>query len=237
MIMRLDRSERLEWKPEGVINGVSYVPMSIDNMTPTWEEDDMLEHIGMIAGECYGSSKDKDRCIQRAMRCITRGHHSPFEHFNISLKCTVDRGTSHALVRHRHCSFQQSSTIYHNYSRDGHISVVSLPDKDPCTGKDVQGMLTSEQELYSDMSAQYMELLASGADPARARDVLPNALATTLIITTGLREWMYIIQRRCGVGDAVRMHVFAWMLRNWFMDMYPRTTNAFEQWYDEGHGL
>lgn len=236
MIMT-ERDYRLKWSPDKKTGGVEYVPMGIESMLPVWTEEAMLAWVGSVAGECYGSSMDRERCINRAIQCVMRGHHSPWEHFNVSLRCVMDRGTSHALVRHRHCAFQQSSTIYQNYSRDGHIKVVALPDIDPCTGKEVQRMPESELQTYETAAAQYMELLGTGDAPGRARDVLPNALATTLIITAGIREWMYIIQRRQGAGDAVRMHVFAWQALGWFEKNYPRTTNAFMQWYDEGHGI
>ena len=195
------------------------IPMAIKNMTPIWTEESALEFIGQVAGECYNSSMDSDKCIQRAMNCIKRGHHSPFEHFNISLKCTIDRGVSHALVRHRHCAFQQSSTIYQKYQElefiDGHA--------------------TSEDKLkaYRTAEIQYLKLLNDGLLPSSARDVLPNALATNLIITTNFRQWMYMIHRRCGPGDSDNMHEWCKMTRKWFETQYPRMTFAFDTWYEK----
>lgn len=195
------------------------IPMAIKNMTPIWTEEGALEFIGQVAGECYNSSMDSDKCIQRAMNCIKRGHHSPFEHFNISLKCTVDRGVSHALVRHRHCAFQQSSTIYQKYQElefiDGHA---------PCDDK---------IKAYRTAEIQYLKLLNDGLLPSSARDVLPNALATNLIITTNFRQWMYMIHRRCGPGDSDNMHEWCKMTRKWFETQYPRMTFAFDAWYEK----
>lgn len=195
------------------------IPMAIKNMTPIWTENSALEFIGQVAGECYNSSMDSDKCIQRAMNCIKRGHHSPFEHFNISLKCTIDRGVSHALVRHRHCAFQQSSTIYQKYQElefiDGHAT---------CDDK---------LKAYRTAEIQYLKLLNDGLLPSSARDVLPNALATNLIITTNFRQWMYMIHRRCGPGDSDNMHEWCKMTRKWFETQYPRMTFAFDAWYEK----
>jgi hypothetical protein len=44
---------------------------------------------------------------------------------------------------------------------------------------------------------------------------------------------MYIMQRRTGGGDAVRMHVFAWLLRKFFEQNYPKITTAFDNYYLE----
>lgn len=195
------------------------VPMKVENMTPVWTEESLLSFIGQIAGECYNSSKDEDKCIQRALNCIKRGHHSPWEHFNVTLKCTVDRGVSHALVRHRHCAFQQSSTIYQKFDE------VCIIDDGRCTEKDKQ--------FYIGCEIRYKERLNEGQIPAEARDVLPNALATNLIITTNIRQWMYMIQRRCGPGDSDNMHTWCKMTREWFEENYPKTTLAFDVWYEK----
>jgi thymidylate synthase (FAD) len=193
--------------------------MKIENMAPVWTEESLLEFIGQIAGECYNSTMDSDKCIQRALNCIKRGHHSPWEHFNVTLKCTVDRGTSHALVRHRHCAFQQSSTIYQKFNE---LTFIEQKDIQP-----------QEKGFYRDCEYAYLENMKKFNNPSRARDVLPNALATNLIITTNIRQWMYMIQRRCGPGDSENMHTWCKMVREWFEKNYPQVTLAFDTWYDK----
>ena len=196
------------------------VPMKVEPIGLFFEyEEDLLSFIGRVAGECYNSSMDKDKCMQRALNCIKRGHHSPFEHANVTLKCTVDRGVSHALVRHRHCAFQQSSTIYQKFQE-----IECIGCHDVCEDK---------LSVYRQAEIQYMKLLNDGHAPSSARDVLPNALATNLIITTNIRQWMYMIQRRCGPGDSDNMHAWCEMVREWFEEHYPRLTFAFNTWYDE----
>ena len=180
-------------------------------------EKDLLSFVGHVAGECYNSSKDLDKCIQRALNCIKRGHHSPFEHANITLKCTVDRGVSHALVRHRHCAFQQSSTIYQKFDE---IECIHTDNFD-------------KQQTYFCCELAYKKALNAGEPPSSARDVLPNALATNLIITTNIRQWMYMIQRRCGPGDSDNMHEWCKMVRAWFEERYPQLVLAFDTWYEK----
>ena len=195
------------------------VPMKVEPMGLFFEyEEDLLSFIGRVAGECYNSSMDKDKCIKRALTCIKRGHHSPFEHAHVTLKCTVDRGVSHALVRHRHCAFQQSSTIYQKFQE-----IECIGCHDVCEDK---------LSVYRQAEIQYMKLLNDGYPPSSARDVLPNALATNLIITTNVRQWMYMIQRRCGPGDSDNMHEWCKMVREWFEEHYPRLVFAFDTWYE-----
>lgn len=201
------------------------VPMKIEVLGIPDEEQGLLRFVGEIAGECYNSSRDLDACTKRALNCIRRGHHSPFEHVSVTLKCTVDRGVSHALVRHRHCAFQQSSTIYQKFQEIECIDPSSLRPID--------------SEIYNDKIASfrqaeitYKKLLNAGELPSSARDVLPIDLATNLIITTNIRQWMYMIQRRCGPGDSENMHEWCRLTRKWFETTYPQTTAAFDIWYE-----
>lgn len=204
------------------------IPMKIEQFWHIDAEQVVLRHVGEIAGECYNSSRDTDKCIQRAKNCIKRGHHSPWEHINITLKCTVDRGVSHALVRHRHCAFQQSSTIYQKFQECEFID--TFPD---AISKEQCSIVSNKTSAYAQAEIAYHALLNAGEPPSSARDVLPNALATNLIITTNIRQWMYMIQRRTGPGDSDNMHEWCRLTRLWFETNYPQITEAFDKWYEE----
>lgn len=179
-------------------------------------ELDLLAFIGKCAGEAFNSNKDFDKCVNRAIGCIKRGHHSVFEHYSITLRSTVDRGVSHALVRHRHCAVTQSSTIYQKY---GEVEVI--------------GDTPMSDEFILACEIEYKRLLNEGYAPSEARDCLPTDLATNVIITTNLRQWMYMIQRRSGPGDSEKMHKWDKMVREWFEQNYPRITLSFDTWYEE----
>ena len=194
------------------------IPMEIKQFgLPIFTEREVLIQIGMCAGEAYNSSKDEEACIKRALNCIKRGHHSPWEHVNITLLSTVDRGTSHALVRHRHCAVTQSSTIYQKLNE-----VAVIEDENYS-----ENMLNSFRRSEID----YLKELNNGTAPGEARDILPTALATNVVITTNIRQWMYMLQRRNGPGDSRKMHRWNKLLRDWFEKQYPQITLAFDTWY------
>lgn len=197
------------------------IPMSIKFMSANGlpSEDDVLTFIGECAGEAYNSKMNREACMKRALDCIKRGHHSVFEHMNITLKSTVDRGTSHALVRHRHCAVTQSSTIYQKFQE---IEIIEQPD-----------VSEIELECYRHDELVYRQLLEHGKAPSRARDVLPTELATNVIITTNLRQWMYMLQRRTGPGDSDNMHKWDALVRAWFEEWFPQLTLAFDTWYEK----
>lgn len=196
---------------------MQFTDIKVTNMLPIASESALLVFVGQVAGECYNSDMTDNKCVQRALNCIKRGHHSPWEHVNITLKCTVDRGVSHALVRHRHCAFQQSSTIYQKYKE---LTFIRQQD-----------MTEDEKRLYGDIEKQYIKSIDTGVRTYRARNILPNILMTNLIITTNVRQWMYMVQRRRGPGDSDTMHEWARQTYAWFVKYYPMTTAAFDEWY------
>jgi thymidylate synthase (FAD) len=127
-----------------------------------------------------------------------------------SVKLIANRGVTHELVRHRPVSYSQESTRYCNYSKDkfgGHITYI-IP---PWTKfKPWEGNLynISPEETFTDkyhqiwfknllhLERDYFELLKNGWSPQQARDILPNALKTEIIVTCNLQEWIHIFNLR-----------------------------------------
>lgn len=145
----------------------------------------------------------------------------PSEHARRStFKFVCDRGVSHELVRHRCMSFAQESTRYCNYTKDKfnneltYIIPVQMEDKLPegnytcwdgdwcdlnkmciqhaCDGSIEDLFLTSLQcsEDY------YNTFIGKGMKPQEARQVLPNALKTEVIVTGFPSAWSDFIKLR-----------------------------------------
>lgn len=196
---------------------------------PWITEEQAILAIGNAAGITHGKDDDElEACKKRALYCIKKGHHSVLEHINLSVWCIVDRGTSHALVRHRHCAFTQESSLYTKYAAG--IEVIELPQVDPITCRRVPQY---ELSTLLDSEATYQKLLTEGLPNVIARDVLTNALATRLVITTNLREWFHILKVRKSKADSVRMHVFAYQLEQLLTKQFPTITPLMLAWKGE----
>lgn len=227
-----------EWRDLGMHGVVSVIPMSVEPVGIWASERDLLDFIGKCAGNAYkaqdfSAPEVNDVNVARALNCIRDGHHSVLEHVNMTVLAIVDRGVSHALVRHRHTAFTQSSTIYER--SNSHITVIAVPAEDPYfTGSDNPActpMADSELESYKYAAVEYMSMLREGVPPSRARDALPTVLATRIVMSTHIGEWVYIAKRRAGKGDTVRMHCFAHMLDQLLREHYPRIMKAFDAYY------
>lgn len=142
-----------------------------------------------------------------------------FHEKRISVRWTCDRGVSHEFVRHRVFSFAQESTRYCNYNKDkfgNELTFViptwlSIPEGNYTywdgdwvdISKQVIQISEEEANIHSflvtlDCSEyQYTQLMNNGWKPQQARQILPNALKTELVMTGFESDWKHFFELRC----------------------------------------
>lgn len=136
----------------------------------------------------------------------------------ITARFTCDRGVSHEIVRHRVMSFAQESTRYCNYTKDkfGDEIAFIIPtwanipegkytnwDGDWC---DVENLTILKRDVadstdqflhlckYAEQS--YMLMIDRGSKAQEARQVLPNALKTEIVVTGFESDWEHFFELR-----------------------------------------
>lgn len=119
----------------------------------------------------------------------------------ITVKFTCDRGVSHEFVRHRVFSFAQESTRFCNYSKDKFGNEITFIQSDYFTNNNSTKMDESNinyfEQSLKDSERYYFKLLELGWKPQQARQVLPNALKTELIMTGFESDWKHFFDLRC----------------------------------------
>lgn len=148
----------------------------------------------------------------------------PTEHHEkrITAKFICDRGVSHEFVRHRVFSFAQESTRYCDYSKDkfGNDITYIIPswldlpegkysnwDNDWCDVSELK-LLYPEVDNLSDPANCFLQsiknaeyyyfmLINRGWKPQQARQVLPNATKTELVMTGFESDWEGFFKLRC----------------------------------------
>lgn len=129
--------------------------------------------------------------------CEPTDHHEK----RITVKFTCDRGVSHEFVRHRVFSFAQESTRFCNYSKDKFGNEITFIQSDYFTNNNSTKMDESNinyfEQSLKDSERYYFKLLELGWKPQQARQVLPNALKTELIMTGFESDWKHFFDLRC----------------------------------------
>ena len=192
---------------------------------PDWDE--VLIGLEKAIRTCYKSEKEinagtADKLIRNI---IKRGHESTLEHYSMSVRFICDRGVSHEMVRHRHCSFSQESTRYVNYSPDSKNNQGDMKFILPCwMTDDYLGSWSYESFMKSldqyksedgvinpnivpaeydwvigmiDCQDSYNAMIEKGWNAEHARSVLPNSLKTEIVVTSNIRDWRHMLGLRC----------------------------------------
>lgn len=159
----------------------------------------------------------------------------------ISVRFICDRGVSHELVRHRVFSFAQESTRYCNYTRNkfNHEITCVIPSwlkklksahykrtmnvikmngiefDHHNSNKDEWNFVSSllDAEFYY---FEFIENSDNNYQSQQARQVLPNALKTEVIMTGFVSDWKDFFELRCAKTAHPDMQYLANKLRNQF---------------------
>jgi len=166
-----------------------------------------IEWCGRISHRSEGAQTEDswERFIQSVV--LEHGDWSIVEHASVTVDFLVDRGVTHEIVRHRLFSFTQESTRFVNYEKKmppSFLSPIDIPPTSGCALLNSESVMSSvggrQYAAWSNAvdlaEASYKELLAAGCAPQIARSVLPNALASRLIVTGNLRNWRHFLLMR-----------------------------------------
>ena len=155
-----------------------------------------------------------------------------------TVRFICNRGVSHELVRHRPPSFAQESTRYCNYSKDkfqNQLTFIIPPWFDwikegeySWGGKSPEGLTATEHidawfwfKAIDATESTYLSLITEGQRPEEARDVLPNALKTEIVVSADLQEWKHIFKLRTAQVAHPQMRELMVPLHEDFKKLYP----------------
>lgn len=111
-----------------------------------------------------------------------------FAHMNVQFS-DVSRGFTHEMVRHRLASFAQESTRYVDES-DLHVVVPPHKDENEIAGPNGLPWFQQNEDMYR-------HLRDAGWKPEDARQVLPIATRSQIVVGANIREWRHIFIMRC----------------------------------------
>lgn len=156
-----------------------------------------LEFIEAAGRTCYKSEDkiDEGSAKKFVSKILRSGHESVIEHVSASVRFITNRGVTHELVRHRLCAYSQESTRYVDYADNIEFVLPVWVTSDAVGSVYETGMAKFIESLESSERA-YRALRDEGWRPEQAREVLPNALKTEIVMTANLREWRHVFRLR-----------------------------------------
>jgi thymidylate synthase (FAD) len=148
---------------------------------------------------CYTASKiddidenlTTDKVKDLLNKVISSGHHSVLEHafFTFGIE-GVSRALLAQLTRHRIASFSVQSQRYIKFKPGADFVFPETIKKDERLLEKYNNFLKNTENLYK-------EFLEAGVPAEDARYILPNAVATQIIMTMNARELKHFFAVRC----------------------------------------
>ena len=124
-----------------------------------------------------------------------------FHEKRYTMRFTCSRAIAQELTRHRVFSFLMESQRYINYSKERHGGEITfiIPSWD-YKYNDNQFDGAEDWNPYTTAlwkaESSYFEMIDDGCTPQQARDVLPNATKTELIMTGFASDWRHVMDLR-----------------------------------------
>lgn len=181
-----------------------------------------LETIYKSARQCIsrGSVVDMEparyeKMVELVQRCMRAGHMSVLEHVSFTFAISgVSRALSHQLVRHRMASYSQQSQRYVKAVELEYVCPPSLREETSLERAFFLDSLKAAEHAYRTM-------LDSGVTAEDARFVLPQAVATNLVMTMNCRELLHFLEERCCRKAQWEIYDLAWEMRDILDGMLP----------------
>lgn len=174
--------------------------------------EEICHNLEYIARVCYKSQEKitENSYYEFLKMIINKKHLSILEHESISVHIKTNRAIANELVRHRIGSYAQESTRYCNY-KGKDIEFI------PSYANDPEYNLSMYQKNVDD----YNYLVNSGLTAQFARDILPLALSTEVIMTFNIRQWLHVLNIRMANACHLQMKDLMNQIYVEFSIIYP----------------
>lgn len=177
-----------------------------DHLPVAWKgialgAESLIEYSGRL---CYMSQHNPGNkgTTQYIENILEMGHGSVLEHANFSLLLEgVSRSCSHEIVRHRAgCAYSQLSQRFVGGWPD-----IVMPPAVVALSELQQGAWRRGVDRVLHEYATQMDILQNTGLRGKqlkeaARGLLPNCVATKLVMSANARAWRHIIELRCSPG-------------------------------------
>lgn len=158
---------------------------------------EVLKTLELYGRNCYKSEHKVTATSYKSFieLLLKRKHLSVLEHIQLTFRLITDRGILAEITRHRLASYSVESTRYVKYNNIEFIWPFyengMVKENSPDFGVWQKAMLDAEESYQGMLITQKPEI---------ARSVLPMSLATNIVMTCNIREWLYILNLRRSKG-------------------------------------
>lgn len=188
---------------EGKMEMLDYYGDAVQNRDHEPSQAELIEYGGRRCYDASGRKSEKTKTSYGYIgNIMDQNHLSVLEHAHFSFLFEgVSRSLTHEFVRHRHFSYSQESQRYVLSTKHPEVVVPPALLNDPIEIDRFVSSIEEAWELYEDTYAALVDQ-GHGRKQASeaARAYIPNAAATSIVVSGNARSWMEFIQKRDADG-------------------------------------
>lgn len=180
--------------------------MSVKLVSITPDAEYIISYCARVSNPANQENRDNEKLIRYL---IKHKHWSPLEMAHVVMELNTTRSVAAQVLRHSSMRFQEFSQRYADVSLMDFAKPPHLRRQDQKNRQNSIDDLASEttQELYrraaslfAESEDLYREMLSRGVAKECARDVLPLATPTRMLMAGSVRSYLHWIDLRCGNG-------------------------------------
>lgn len=151
------------------------------------------------------------------------------KHWWALVRMVGSRAMTHQLVRHRRCAFSQESQRYCDesgfFSKDYYVTPPSI---------ETANLTGDYKNKLNQVNSWYLELQKMLAESGKvmtnedARFLLPNAVASEIVMSCNLEEWWWFFKMRCDIHAQWEIRYIALEILLKFKQIFPGCFDDFE---------
>ena len=181
-----------------------------------------LRIIELAGRNCYKSENliTDDSYSKIIAMLRMKKHESVLEHGNITVRLIGSRAMTHQLVRHRIAAYSQESQRYCSYNKGKFNNEITFIEPEGYALRSLERRSNWVKGMEAAESA-YFEDIRLGGKPEEAREHLPNACKTEIVVTMNLRSWRHFFEMRCDPHAQAEIRNLALSLLEEFYRLMP----------------
>ncbi len=205
---------------------LSHTPDALSLIYTAFRQCYFAGFAGDMWEEIQNGTITKEKQANFIRTVMSSGHASPVEHVNFTFALDhVSRALTHQLVRHRIASFSQQSQRYVDAKNFEYITPPKIERNPEALEKYTKCMDTiakAYEELQDLLLADNKDKQGSNED---ARFVLPQAAASSIVVTMNVRSLINFFEHRCCVRAQ-------WEIRDAANQMLKHCRNVLPEIFD-----
>lgn len=188
---------------EGQMKMLDFYGDAEQNRDHNPSQAELIEFSGRTCYDATGRKNEKTKTSYGYIgNIMSQRHFSVLEHAHFTFLFEgVSRALTHELVRHRHFSFSQESQRYVLSTKKPEVVIPPAILNDPVEMKVFVESVGEAWDLY-DNAYQSLRDQGHGRKQASeaARAYIPNAAATSIVVSGNARSWKEFIEKRDAEG-------------------------------------